>query len=231
MPQTLTVAVCICNDVTLSDFITPVEILSGLNLPDNPAFAMAEIENTPYRVKIDYLAPTMEPVKPLMPFAPTVNPTMTYDAAIKSGTQFDIVWVPAGPLLDPATGADMTPREEINFIKHQAPGAKYMMSACAGTIPLASAGVLEGKRATTNKMLFRAIEATTSKNITWVPKARWVVDGNVWTSSGVTAGSDMALAFLEHLVGAKAARQVRGTVEIPERGEGDDPFAEFFGLV
>jgi hypothetical protein len=41
----------------------------------------------------------------------------------------------------------------------------------------------------------------------------------------------MALAFLEHLVGPKVAREVRGQVEIPERDEGDDPFAAFHGLV
>jgi transcriptional regulator GlxA family with amidase domain len=70
-----------------------------------------------------------------------------------------------------------------------------------------------------------------SKDITWVPRARWVVDGNVWTSSGVTAGSDMAMAFVEHLVGARAARSIRGKVEIRESAEDDDPFAEFHGLV
>jgi hypothetical protein len=95
MPQTLTVAVCICNEVTLSDFITPMEILSSLNLADNPMFA-AEMGDVPYRIKIDYLAPSLEPVVGFASFAPTVNPTQTYDAAIKSGAQFDIIWVPAG---------------------------------------------------------------------------------------------------------------------------------------
>ena len=41
----------------------------------------------------------------------------------------------------------------------------------------------------------------------------------------------MALAFLEHLAGADVAREVRGQMEIPERGAGDDPFAKWFGLV
>jgi hypothetical protein len=69
----------------------------------------------------------------------------------------------------------------------------------------------------------------------------------VWTSSGVAAGealknlnngllkliegSDMALAFVEHLAGAKVARHIRGGFEIPERTEKDDPFAAFHGLV
>jgi hypothetical protein len=44
-------------------------------------------------------------------------------------------------------------------------------------------------------------------------------------------GSDMALAFVEHLAGAKVARHIRGGFEIPERTEKDDPFAAFHGLV
>jgi len=109
---------------------------------------------------------------------------------------------------DPVTGEDRTPKEEIEFIKYQAPGAKYIMSVCGGSVPLATAGILDGKRATTNKKFFHlisvclsriilytisadhcnALQAITSKKITWVPKARWVIDGNIWTSSGVAAG-------------------------------------------
>jgi putative intracellular protease/amidase len=61
---------------------------------------------------------------------------------------------------DPVSKADRTPPEEINFIKQQAPGAKYVMSVCAGSAILAQAGVLRGKRATTNKALFRLIEVS-----------------------------------------------------------------------
>jgi transcriptional regulator GlxA family with amidase domain len=68
-------------------------------------------------------------------------------------------------------------------------------------------------------------------NVNWVPKARWVVDGHIWTSSGVTAGSDMAYAFLEHLVGHEVANAIRGVVEVSVRKQDDDEFAEFYGLV
>ncbi|KAJ7076468.1 hypothetical protein B0H15DRAFT_790496 [Mycena belliarum] len=95
----------------------------------------------------------------------------------------------------------------------------------------AFAGVLAGKRATTNKAFYRQIVEATPKDIQWVPMARWVVDRNVWTSSGVAAGSDMALAFVEHLAGREVARFIRGGIEIPEVTEQDDPFATFHGLV
>ncbi|KAJ7652527.1 class I glutamine amidotransferase-like protein [Mycena polygramma] len=231
MPETLSIAVCISNDVTLSDFITPMEMLASLNDGDRPASAGIMVD-VPYRVTIDYLAPTMDPVVPYKGRnSPTINPTMTYAGALADDKQFDILWVPAGPGPDFVTGESQIPEEEIAFIAQQAPKAKYVVSVCTGAFQLAAAGVLEGKRATTNKLFYRAVVAATSKNIQWVPEARWVVDGKFWTSSGVTAGSDMALAFVEHLTSAKIARQIRGEFEIVEVKQKDDPFAAFHELV
>ncbi|KAJ7050434.1 class I glutamine amidotransferase-like protein, partial [Mycena amicta] len=221
MAETLSIAVCVSDEVTLSDFIPPVEILAGLNDADHPILgpAMGEV---PYRVAFEYLSPTMDPVVSAFGrAAPTFNPTMTYKDAIASGKQFDILWVPAG---------DAITSPLLDFIKQQTPKAKYVLSVCAGSYQLAIAGVLSGKRATTNKMLFRAIVATTPKDIEWVPKARWVVDGKIWTSSGVSAGSDMALAFVEHITNARVARTIRGAIEIAEVAQQEDPFAAFHGL-
>jgi len=233
MPETLTIAVCLCDQVTLADFIPPMEVLGSLNFADQPIFA-AMMGDVPYRFEINYLAPTLKPVSPLTPGLPHITPTHTYAEAIQKGLQYDIIWVPAGPLPHPQLG-DVTPKEEINFIKCQAPGAKYIMSVCGGSLPLGSAGVLDGKRATTNKMFYRhvvAASAAANSKINWIPQARWVVDGNIWTSSGVSAGTDMALAFVEHLVGRKTAVLIRGMIEIPEGGGSeDDPFAVIHGLV
>ncbi|KAF7328835.1 DJ-1 protein-PfpI domain-containing protein [Mycena venus] len=226
MPQILSVAVCISEEVTLSDFITPMELLAGLNDADDPVWGVGMGE-VPYRVEIDYVAPTMDPVVSLKGRnSPTINPTLTYADAAAHGKQFDIIWVPAGPV-----PSSRIPKEEIAFIKQQASKAKYMISVCGGAVQLAFAGVLSGKRATTNKAWFRVIVAETPKDIEWVTKARWVVDGNVWTSSGVTAGCDMVLAFMEHLVGPKITRHIRGAAEVREITDTDDPFAEFHGLV
>ena len=99
MPQTLTVAVCICNEVTFSDFIPPMEILSYLNFgQDANSLLAAEVGDVPYHFQIEYLAPTLAPVASMAPASslPTVNPTNTYGAAMQSGKQYDVIWVPAG---------------------------------------------------------------------------------------------------------------------------------------
>ncbi|KAF7353879.1 hypothetical protein MVEN_01073800 [Mycena venus] len=147
------------------------------------------------------------------------------------GKQYDILFLPAGPIPDFETGDHKVPDGVMPFIATQAPKAKYILSVCGGAVYLAFAGVLSGKKATTNKAFYRPIVAATPKDIQWVAKARWVVDGNVWTSSGVSAGSDMTLAFIEHLAGPRVTRFIRGMVEIREVTEEDDPFAEFHGLV
>jgi transcriptional regulator GlxA family with amidase domain len=136
----------------------------------------------------------------------------------------------------------------VDFVRKQTPGLQYLLSVCTGSWVLAQAGVLEGKNATTNKAAYKQVEvstklcifhldahqsfqAETSKNIHWVPKARWVVDGNTWTSSGVTAGADMGYAFLTHLAGPEFAIKARNTVELRAAAQDDDEFAEIFGLI
>nr|GAT56128.1 predicted protein [Mycena chlorophos] len=236
MPETLSIAVCMSDQVTLSDFIPPMELLASVNQADDPLFG-AEInacmpEGVPVRFTIDYMAPKMQPVVAFQGLIePTINPTMTYRDAIDQGKQFDILWCPAGPLPDLTTLTHRFPEDELEFIRMQAPKARYLMSVCAGSHQLALAGVLSGKRATTNKKFFKLIGMASPQDIEWVPRARWVVDGNVWTSSGVSAGGDMALAFIEHLTNAAVARMIRSVAEVQESAQDDDPFAEIHGLV
>ena len=70
-----------------------------------------------------------------------------------------------------------------NYVAKVYPNLQYLFTVCTGTGIVARSGVLSGRRATTNKALFKWIE-TLGDNITWVEAARWVVDGNIWTSSG-----------------------------------------------
>ncbi|KIJ49085.1 hypothetical protein M422DRAFT_28095 [Sphaerobolus stellatus SS14] len=232
MPYLLKIAVCICQEVTVADFMLPMELFGHLNFADHPIRKHMG-DDVPSRVQIEYLAPTMDLVFGFTPGLPGMQPTRTYADALEKDEVYDIIWVPAGPIPDLTTMEDRTPKEVIEFVKIQAPKVKYIMSVCGGAAILALAGVLDSKRATTNKAFYNVIKTICrDKNVTWVPKARWVVDGNIWTSSGVTAGTDMALAFLEELIGAKATEAICAAVEIAQRNTAeDDPFAAVHGLI
>src|SRR5882724_1569010 len=72
-----------------------------------------------------------------------------------------------------------------SWIAERAANAELVMSVCTGAAMLARAGVLEGKRATTNKLSFNWVVGQ-GPNVRWVKEARWVEDGKVFTSSGVS---------------------------------------------
>ncbi|KAK0457897.1 class I glutamine amidotransferase-like protein [Desarmillaria tabescens] len=103
----------------------------------------------------------------------------------------------------------------MNFLKRQGPNAKYILTVCTGSWILSSTGLLDGKRATSNKEMFNVIEKTRK----------------IWSSSGITAGMDLAYAFLEYLTGKGPADAAAGFLEMMVNGEGDDPFAAKYGLV
>ena len=105
------------------------------------------------------------------------------------------------------------------------------MSVCSGSLLLAAAGLLDDRRATTNKMFFAEIAAAVPR-VEWVRQARWVEDGRFFTSSGVSAGIDMALAVIAKLFGEKTSEDVALATEYDwHRDAAWYPFAGKHGLV
>ena len=71
---------------------------------------------------------------------------------------------------------------------------------------------------------------TTGPKVEWVHAARWVHDGKYWTSSGVSAGIDVAYAWLEEVYGKGAADYIAMSGEYRRwTNASDDPFAEIWG--
>ncbi len=113
----------------------------------------------------------------------------------------------------------------IDAIRKIASRCRYVLTVCTGTSLLARTGLLDGKQATSNKKAFDWV-VTQGKKVSWSRKARWVVDGKFHTSSGVTAGMDMSLAFVADRQGMDTAEQVAKDIEyIWIRDKDDDPFA------
>ena len=100
----------------------------------------------------------------------------------------------------------------LSFLKERVPSAKVTMSVCSGSWILAKAGLLDGRRATSNKAYF-SMATQQSDQVEWISEARWVEDGPIFTSSGVSAGMDMALAVIASLLGDTKAMDVADAAE------------------
>ena len=155
------------------------------------------------------------------------GPGSVATSSFEDGFEHDILLVPGGR----GTRAEVDNPVLIDWIAQVATKADYTVSICTGAILLAEAGVLDGKRATTNKLGFAALTPRWP-NVDWQVQARWVEDGKVITSSGVSAGMDMALGVIERLHGLDAAEQVARYAEYRwHRDRSHDPFATEYGLV
>lgn len=139
----------------------------------------------------------------------------------------EIVLVPGGL----GTRRLVDDKEFLTWLVNWTSTAQYVTSVCTGSGVLAAAGLLDGYRATSNKRAFKWAQSQ-GPLVEWLPEARWVEDRNRWTSSGVTAGMDMALALIENLHGGDVALRVADQVEYDwHRDSTWDPFAAKNGLV
>lgn len=100
----------------------------------------------------------------------------------------------------------------ITSIKDISLSSTYVMTVCTGSALLAKTGLLNKRMATSNKRAFAWV-ATNGPDVQWDKEARWKVDENYYTSSGVSAGMDMALGFLADRHGLDFARNVAWEIE------------------
>lgn len=104
--------------------------------------------------------------------------------------------------------------------------SQYILSVCNGSFLYAKAGVLDGKLATTYKARIDKAEEMFPQ-VKWQRSARWTVDGNIYVSSGVSAGTDMALGFIADMYGKDVAEKTATYAEyVWNPNPNDDPFAQ-----
>ena len=158
-------------------------------------------------------------------FAQLLLPTHTYDDA----PELDVILVPGGA---GARNLNST-QPVVDWLRERMddPELDYMMTICTGASLLARTGKMAGKNATTNKAAFNWVKSVEhADKVNWIAKARWVVDGNLWTSSGVSAGTDMTLAWIEHMYGRNKSEEIRIGMEWIALNQTEDPFADLYGL-
>jgi putative intracellular protease/amidase len=229
--------------ILVAPSVTPIDLFGPLDV--FTAIAMYYINETgPMQLSIltatDKPATTTPPTKGL-DFGFKLYSTVTVDNYLElAATNFSSPAAngtggPTSPidvLLVPGGGGTRGPVDpEVAFVKSIYPSLKYLISVCTGSTIIARAGVLDGKKATTNKKAWKWA-TTFGTNVDYVPEARWVKDGNIYTGSGVSAAVDTAYGFVSDVYGEEIAQWIADASEYTRWKDASyDPFAERWGLV
>lgn len=177
------VGLLIFNGVEELDFVGPWEMFTMWNkVADGPICHL--------------VAQNLSPV--LCAKGMSVNPSTDFEHC----PQYDYLLVPGGE----GTRVEVNNPILLDFVARQARGCKAVLSVCTGAFVLHAAGLLSGKRATTH---WSALDRLRALGDVTVVEERFVQDGNIWSSAGISAGIDLALAFIAHVAGESAAGKVQ----------------------
>lgn len=192
------VALLVFNDVEVLDFAGPFEVFSVANERHDYAF-----------FDVTVVAKNSDPV--IARNGLSVNPHRT----IGDVTQTDLVIIPGGlgtrPLIHDT--------EVIDWIRTISENAEHVMSVCTGSLLLAKAGVLSGLRATTHHRALKLL-GELAPDTEVVTDARFLDNGKVLTSAGISAGIDMSLYVVEKLLGKAVADETANYMEYRRAGDG-----------
>ena len=134
------------------------------------------------------------------------------DSSLADVTAPDLVLVPGGAGSRPL----LKDEELLEWLRRVDRSTRWTTSVCTGSLLLGAAGLLEGKRATTNWVVLDALRKFGAEPV----GGRFVEDGKLVTAAGVTAGIDMAL----HLVAREAGPEVAQAVQLGIEYDPDPPF-------
>lgn len=126
--------------------------------------------------------------------------------SFESCPQLDYLLVPGGQ----GTRKEVDNKALIEFVSTQARSAAGILSVCTGAFLLHRAGLLSGRRATTH---WGSLDRLRDLGDVRVVEERYVRDGDVWTSAGVSAGIDLTLALIASIAGEDVAGSVQFAAE------------------
>lgn len=190
----------------LLDVAGPLEVLGNLNL-EEPRFRLVNVAESAGCV------------------ASAQGPRMEAEVGFDDCPRLDVLMVPGGI----GTRKEVENRRLLEWLVARAATAELVLSVCTGAALLARAGILDGRRATSNKRSLAWVMSQ-GPRVEWVKRARWVEDGRFFTSSGVSAGIDMSLQVLAHFAGRAEAERIAKIIEFGWQTDSEvDPFAEVWG--
>ncbi|EMD66478.1 hypothetical protein GGP41_007914 [Bipolaris sorokiniana] len=213
--------------------LTMVATASGANVPRTYGFVLFRMFDMldlygpsevlqfiggSYHTNIVYIAETLDPVttRPALaamnPLNSSVYPSITPTHTFETAPELDVLVIPGGPGWRNPTTLNAT----MEYIRKTTPKVQQVLTICTGSALAARSGILNGKRATSNKSSWLST-VQNNPNTTWVPHARWVEDYSssppIWSSSGVTAGIDMMLHWVEKTYNAENATNIARFIE------------------
>lgn len=184
-------------DTVLLDLAGPWDVFNGANL-------LATSSATPYRLEVvsagDHARVATLGGMHLLARRCAASERAPIDTLVIPGSRGPTRGVSASDVADP-------PRKVLAHVRRLARRSRRVASVCGGAFVLAAAGLLDGRRATTH---WRGCEELARRfpSIMVEPDRIFVCDGNLYTSAGVTAGMDLALALVEEDLGREVALAV-----------------------
>jgi transcriptional regulator GlxA family with amidase domain len=153
------------------------------------------------------------------------GPSGIADAPMAGSGGFDVLLIPGGI----GTRKQIANALFLAELRRLAEASRMVATVCTGSLLLAKTGLLDGRKATSNKRVFQLVK-TYAPKVDWIAKARWMEDDKYFTSSGVSAGMDMALAVIAKLCGRETSLQIASRAEYEWHEDSSwDPFAAGVG--
>jgi transcriptional regulator GlxA family with amidase domain len=207
-PGVKRVAVVLFEGFTVLDVYGPVQAFGACRI--------ARTEGPPHRLfTILTIADHVGPVRS------GEGPASHADHAFADAPLYDILLVPGGF----GTRAAVNDQAFLSRLAGASQRAPITTTVCTGSALLARTGLMDGRPATSNKIAWEWV-LQQGPRVRWRRTARWVDDGNLLTSSGVSAGIDMTLALIARLHGRDMAETAARNMEyVWHESADDDPFA------
>jgi transcriptional regulator GlxA family with amidase domain len=130
------------------------------------------------------------------------------DHSFETAPRLDVVLVPGGQ----GSRAQMRNPVLLDWLREVAPGCSWVTSVCTGSAILHEAGLTKGRRITTHWAYIETLRER-AEDTTVLERVRYVRDGNLATSAGVSAGIDMSLWLVGQLFGVEHARTTQRWME------------------
>ena len=200
--------------VVLYDGAEPLDVFGPLEMWMNAG---------PENIRVHLIAEEKRPIVLTTTSYPKDQaPLLMAQYSFADAPELDVLMVPGGI----GTLVEVDNPKMIQFLKQKASEVTLATSVCTGSALYAKAGLLQGVKATGNKVFFDYI--TEQGEADWQLEARWVESGRFFTSSGVSAGIDMSLAVIARFFGTDAARMIAASTEYEWNEDAQrDPFARF----